>query len=137
MDRELINEKLESLRRCLGRIDAKCPASAELLAADLDAQDIVALNLQRAVQSCVDVAAHLIAESDLPAPAAMGDAIAALADLGAIPDDLAARLRRAVGWRNLAVHNYAAIDWAIVHHVCRTRLGDFRDFARAVAAFVA
>lgn len=135
MDRELIAEKLESLRRCVERIDAKCPATAELLAADPDAQDIVALNLQRAVQLCVDVAAHLIAASSLPAPATMGESIDGLATLGAIPIDLSARLRRAVGLRNIAVHNYAAIDWAVVHRACRTRLDDFREFARAISEF--
>lgn len=56
MDREVIEQKLESLRRCLQRIETKCPAAAETLAADFDLQDIVALNLSRAVQLCVDIA---------------------------------------------------------------------------------
>lgn len=137
MDRQLIAEKLESLRRCLERLDAKCPPSAELLAADLDAQDIVAINLQRAVQLCVDVAAHLIADSKLPAPATMGEAVGALAELGTVSPELAQRLRRAVGLRNIAVHNYAAIDWAIVHAVCQTRLGDFLEFAKEISALMA
>jgi uncharacterized protein YutE (UPF0331/DUF86 family) len=42
------------------------------------------------------------------------------------------RLRRAVGFRNIAVHNYEAIDWAIVHAIARNHLVDFTDFARAV-----
>jgi len=47
MDREIIEQKLESLRRCLQRIEAKCPAEAATLAADLDLQDISSLNLSR------------------------------------------------------------------------------------------
>lgn len=42
MDREIVEQKLESLRRCLRRIETKCPADAATLAADLDLQDIVA-----------------------------------------------------------------------------------------------
>lgn len=49
MDREVIEQKLESLRHCLRRIEAKCPAQAQTLATDPDLQDIVALNLSRAV----------------------------------------------------------------------------------------
>lgn len=71
MDRALIAEKIESLRRCVQRVEANCPATVEDLAADPDAQDIVALNLTRAVQLCVDIAAHILAEQELPAPASM------------------------------------------------------------------
>ncbi len=45
MDREIVEQKLESLRRCLERIKEKCPPSADILARDLDAQDILSLNL--------------------------------------------------------------------------------------------
>jgi hypothetical protein len=56
LDRQVVEQKLESLRRCLLRIEEKCPDSPEMLARDLDAQDIVSLNLTRAVQLCVDLA---------------------------------------------------------------------------------
>jgi uncharacterized protein YutE (UPF0331/DUF86 family) len=132
MDRNLIAEKLESLRRCLQRIHLKCPADAETLVSDLDAQDIVSLNLTRAVQISVDIAAHLIASREIPAPDTMGQAFDALAGAGLIPSDLARRLKKAVGFRNLAVHDYGAIDWHIVHGICRNNLDDFRDFAVVV-----
>jgi uncharacterized protein YutE (UPF0331/DUF86 family) len=43
------------------------------------------------------------------------------------------RMRRAVGFRNLAVHEYSRMDWDIVHALVTGRLGDFSDFAREVA----
>ena len=48
MDKEVVSAKIESLRRCVQRIKEKTPASAELLELDLDLQDIVCLNLERA-----------------------------------------------------------------------------------------
>ncbi|MFZ2390132.1 MAG: hypothetical protein WAW69_20245 [Polaromonas sp.] len=48
MNREVVEQKLESLRRCLQRIETKCPADAETLVVDVDLQDIVSLNLSRA-----------------------------------------------------------------------------------------
>lgn len=68
MDREIVEQKLESLRRCLQRITTKCPADAATLAADFDLQDIVSLNLSRAVQLSVDIGAHLIASMNVPPP---------------------------------------------------------------------
>ncbi|MBL8252274.1 MAG: DUF86 domain-containing protein [Candidatus Competibacter sp.] len=134
MDRVLIEQKLESLRRCVARVAAKCPAGIETLASDADLQDIVVLNLTRAVQLCVDLGAHLIAETELPAPETMGQTFDLLSQAGVLEHDLAERMKRAVGFRNLAVHQYQAIDWAIVHAICVRHLQDFRAFAQAVAA---
>ena len=55
MDREVIEHKLESLRRCLQRVAEKCPSNPDKLGQDPDLQDIVTLNLSRAVQLCVDL----------------------------------------------------------------------------------
>lgn len=132
MDRQLIGEKLESLRRCLARIQQRCPTDAETLANDLDAQDIVSLNLTRAVQVSVDIAAHLLASTNQSAPETMAAAFERLASAGWIPDGLAARLKKSVGFRNLAVHNYGAIDWNIVFNICQRHLDDFLEFAALI-----
>jgi uncharacterized protein YutE (UPF0331/DUF86 family) len=43
-------------------------------------------------------------------------------------------MRKAVGFRDIAVHNYEEINWGIVHQVCRHHLSDFREFAQALSA---
>lgn len=63
----------------------------------------------------------------------MGQTFDRLADAGYIEAALAGRLKKAVGFRNIAVHNYEAIDWAIVHAICSRHLDDFTAFARSVA----
>lgn len=133
MDREVIEQKLESLRHCLQRIELKCPADAQTLAADPDLQDIVVLNLSRAVQVCVDIGAHIVSGMQVPPPDTMGQTFDLLAQAGVLPATLADRMKKAVGFRNIAVHRYEAIDWHIVHGIARTHLGDFSEFARAVA----
>lgn len=134
MDRMIVDRKLDSLRRCILRVREKCPADVATLAGDADLQDIIVLNLSRAVQICVDLAVHLLSTADQPPPATMGEAFERLAESGRLPSDLALRLRKAVGFRNLAVHNYSTIDWAIVHAIATRHLGDFEAFARIVDA---
>jgi len=136
MDRTVIERKLESLRRCLARIRDKCPATAEQLARDPDAQDIIAINLTRAIQLSVDIGAHLIAGMEGPAPETMGQTFDILAGAGVIAAEIAARMKKAVGFRNIAVHNYETIDWAIVHAIATRNLPDFDRFAEAVARAV-
>lgn len=133
MDRAVIEQKLESLRRCLQRVVDKCPSDPETLGRNPDLQDIVALNLSRAVQLCVDIGAHLIAGMEVPPPDTMGQTFDALAQAGVIHENLAIQLKKAVGFRNVAVHNYKEIDWTIVHTIACHHLGDFTEFAKAIA----
>ena len=132
MDRLVLHEKLESLARCVRRVKQKRPPSLDLLVADPDIQDILVLNLGRAVQLCVDIGSHLISATEAPAPQTMGEVFSTLAALGVISDELAARLRAAVGFRNIAVHNYDRVDWAVVFAISTRHLDDFREFAAAV-----
>jgi uncharacterized protein YutE (UPF0331/DUF86 family) len=134
VDRQVVEQKLESLRRCLRRVAEKCPPDADTLAQNADLQDIVALNLTRAVQLCVDIGAHLVAGLELPPPDTMGQTFDVLAGAGIIDEHLAVRLKKAVGFRNIAVHRYQEIDWRIVHALASQRLGDFAEFAKAVSA---
>lgn len=130
MAQAIIDQKLESLRRCVVRVETRCPATVEQLKTDIDAQDILSLNLSRAIQLCVDIAAHwLVEEAGAPAPQTMGQAFTGLADAGKLGPALADRLRKAVGFRNIIVHNYEVVDWNIVFTLCRERLIDFREFA--------
>ena len=62
----------------------------------------------------------------------MGQTFDLLADISVIDPSLASRLKRAVGFRNIAVHNYEAINWAIVHKIATSHLDDFRLFAHAI-----
>lgn len=132
MDRDLVETKLESLRRCVDRIADKTPSSVEQLLQDSDAQDIIALNLQRAVQLSVDIASHLIAETDVVPPSTMAENFTILQKLHITTPALADRLTKAVGFRNIAVHSYQSINWSVVYQICTHHLDDFRQFAKAV-----
>jgi uncharacterized protein YutE (UPF0331/DUF86 family) len=133
MDREVIEQRLESLRHCSQRIETKCPADAQTLATDADLQDIVALNLSRAVQVRVDIGAHLISGMEVPPPDTMGQTFDLLARAGVLTDALTSSLKKAVGFRNIAVHSYETINWHIVHSIAKNHLVDFSEFARVVA----
>ncbi|TSA49846.1 MAG: DUF86 domain-containing protein [Nitrosomonadales bacterium] len=133
MDREVVEQKLESLRRCLRRIETKRPPDAATLIADIDLQDIISLNLSRAVQISVDIGAHLIAGMEVPPPDTMGQTFDLLAQEGVLNNELANSLKKAVGFRNIAVHNYENINWGIVHSLVKYHLADFSEFAKVVA----
>ena len=133
MDRNVVTEKLESLRRCLRRIEDKCPQNVDVLNNDIDLQDIIVLNLTRAIQTCVDIGSHIIAVSEEKPPATMGETFDILTTMGIIDTDTAIKMKKAVGFRNLAVHGYGKIDFAIVYAIITKQIDDFKRFARLIA----
>jgi len=131
----VINQKLESLRRCLWRIESKQPFTVKQLTNDFDLQDIIVLNLTRAVQLCVDLASHVLSTSNNTVPATMGESFVELANAGILEEDNALRMRKAVGFRNIAVHDYQKINWLIVYMICTEHLQDFYAFAQAIVNY--
>lgn len=132
MDRQIILRKIASLKRCVNRIENKIPETSEKLQTDYDSQDIVSLNLQRAVQVCVDIAAHLNAQLAIRAPESMVESFENLNRLGIISDKICEQMKKSVGFRNIAVHEYSTINWDIVFAVSTTNLNDFRQFSKEI-----
>ena len=130
-DSAVIDARLRELSRRLRRIEARRPPSVKALAADEDLQDILARNLEVAIQTCIDVAFHVCgAHGGVPTTA--GEAFEELAKRGLLERSLAERLQRAVGFRNVLVHEYTEVDWKIVMQVIRTGTRDLAAFGKAV-----
>lgn len=102
---------------------------------DLDAQDILVLNLSRPVQLCVDIGSHIIGETEQPSPQAMGGVFTALENLSIISPANCKQIKGAVGFRNIAVHNYESINWEIVYAICEKAIVDFHRFALEITEF--
>ena len=135
MDQVILAQKLESLRRCIRRVEEKTPADVDQLIQDQDIQDILVLNLTRSVQLCVDIGSHVISETEESAPTTMGDVFSTLEKLKVITPTVCGSMKKAVGFRNVAVHNYDVINWEIVFAICQTFLVDFRQFAREISEY--
>tara|TARA_R110000796_G_C14503706_1_gene429153 strand:- start:262 stop:684 length:423 start_codon:yes stop_codon:yes gene_type:complete len=137
MDTLIVERKLDSLHRCLARVRLKCPPDITTLANDADLQDVIVLNLSRAVQLCVDLGAHLVSGLNQPPPNTMGEVFDRMAVAQLIDEKLADRMKKSVGFRNMAVHNYDALDWAIVHAIATRHMSDFNEFASAISRNIA
>jgi len=129
VDRDLVLAKLETLERCLVRIESvRCNPDLDAL----DRQDITVLNLQRAVQAMLDLAAHVVAREGLGMPDQLAASFELLKRAAIIDADLADRMRRMTGFRNIAVHEYRKLDGSVVDAIVRERLGDLRIFAKTI-----
>ena len=90
----------------------------------------------RAIEACIDVAQHICSAEGWGPPADNGDAMRLLGSHDVLTADVAEALRKAVGFRNVLVHEYVRVSDDIVI----ARLGDLSDlegFVEQVAAFIA
>lgn len=135
VDRDVVLAKLDTIDRCITRIEhTHGERSRVLLPVEID--DITALNLQRAVQAAIDLATHVVAAEGYGNPDSMADAFTLLERQGVVDPGLAGRLRRMVGFRNIAIHEYQSVNPDIVEGIVEHHLGDLRTLGtRIVDAF--
>ncbi len=135
MDPVIVREKRESLRRCVARVEERTPPDVASLTGVADIQDIVVLNLTRAIQLWVDIGSHIIGDAEVAAPRTMGGTFEAIRQLGTFGPETCEAMTRAMGFRNIAICNYTAIDWEIVRAICAGSLSDFRRFAGKIGRY--
>ncbi len=126
-DKDVVIAKTASIQKCLRRIKEITglnPASLE----EINVQDIFVLNLQRAVQSTIDLAAHVIASEGLGVPDTIKDNFLRLEQAGIISNDLSKKLQAMVGFRNIAIHDYQAINVEILKTILSKHLKDLEEF---------
>lgn len=136
VDRDLIAAKLAELADRVMRVRTRCPSTAEQLRDDRDALDVVSFNLKLAVQSCADIASHIISDEGWPPATNLAAGFNRLRDERVISSSTAVALGRAVGLRNVVAHGYARINPAMMHAAALSGVGDLDGFAREVAAWV-
>lgn len=127
---DVITNKAAIIERCLARIREEYAGDEANLFDDFTRQDSIILNLQRACQAAIDLAMHAVRAQRLGVPQASREAFTLLAEAGHLPGDLSTRLERMVGFRNIAIHNYRALDLEIVQSIITQHLPDFERFAQ-------
>lgn len=132
MKQHLIVKKLASLQRCQCRVQTRCPTTQEGLRFDPDAQDIVSLNLMRAFQLAVDIGRLILGKTKAVAPNTPNATFEQLQGFGIINNDLANRLTAADAFKEMVLHNSAAISWETVFCSLPNCVHNFQKFAQAV-----
>jgi uncharacterized protein YutE (UPF0331/DUF86 family) len=134
MMNDVIYNKVEIIRRCLNRVAAEYENNPDNLL-NYTKQDSVILNIQRACEAAIDLAMHLVAEGNLGLPQNSRDAFELLCSKGVIDQQLAKRLQAMVGFRNIAVHDYQAVNLVILQAIIDKHLDDLELFVDAVLSF--
>lgn len=129
---DVILNKASTIERCIARVRAEFAGDDRNLFADLTRQDSIILNLQRACEASIDLAMHLVATRRLGVPQDSREAFRLLHTAKILDGDLAVRMQRMVGFRNVAVHDRTTLNLDVVKDIVITRLDDFLTFSAAI-----
>ena len=128
---DVILNKTTTIERCVNRIHEVFAGNPDNLK-DFTKQDSIILNIQRACETSIDLAMHIVSERKLGVPKASREGFKMLQDAGLIDATLAKTLMNMVGFRNIAVHDYQALDLDILEAILDKHIDDFKDFTKIV-----
>jgi len=130
---DIILSKAESIERCVRQIRIYYALPSDTpFQTDYLRQDAIAANLLRACEQAIDLANHVIKIKQLGLPKASRESFRILADYAILTPDLALRMERMVGFRNILVHQYQKLDISIMIDVIEHRLDDLLAFTAAI-----
>jgi uncharacterized protein YutE (UPF0331/DUF86 family) len=132
IDRDLILAKINNIQNCLNSIKTYTRNFDINSLDEIMVQDLVVLNLERAIQACIDIALHILSREALGVPLSMGDAFFSLYKNSFISEELSKNLIKMVGFRNIAVHEYQRLDLDILKSVVKNNLKDFEEFYKII-----
>jgi len=130
-DRDVVLAKVAAIKKGLRRIKEVTGLFPERLD-DLDVQDIFVLNLQRAIQSAIDLAAHIVASEGLGISDTIRGHFVLLENAKVITKALSQKMQSMVGFRNIAIHDYENLDIEILKAILSKHLKDLEQFYTAI-----
>ena len=128
---DVILNKTTTIERCVNRIHEVFAGNPDNLK-DFTKQDSIILNIQRACEASIDLAMHIVSERKLGVPKASRESFKMLQEASLIDATLAKTLMNMVGFRNIAVHDYQALDLDILEAILDKHIDDFKDFTKII-----
>ncbi len=132
VDKDLILAKASSVKRHLRRIEEKRNIDLNIFLKDIDRQESILFNLQMAIQNCIDIAAHIISDEGLGVPGSTNEMFYLLEENGYLDHDITEKMVKAVGFRNLIVHEYVKIELDQVFEIAVKDIKDLNEYLKSI-----
>jgi uncharacterized protein YutE (UPF0331/DUF86 family) len=127
---DVLLNKAATIERCVKRARDEYQQDPVSFASNFTRQDAAILNIQRACEAALDMGQHLIRKYKLGIPQSSRDVFTLLASANFLPAELAEKMKKMVGFRNIAVHEYQRLQLAITEYVITQRLDDFSEYSQ-------
>lgn len=133
---EIIRKRLNKLDEYLSILDELAQAQSDTFKNRPQLYGSAERFLHLAIETTLDMGAHVIADENLGVVNHYRDIPTILADTDYIETELAERWIKMIGFRNILVHDYLDIDRDLVYNVLQHNLADFETLKGLFARFL-
>lgn len=132
VDKALVLRKLSELEEYLNQIREYSNISVSDYSKGWKTQRIVERTLQMVIETCVDIAGHIISDQGYRIPKSYADAFRVLHEENILDTKLFDTMEKIAKFRNIVVHHYDKVDPEIVVTILRKHLDDFLSYKDAI-----
>ena len=132
VDKTLLLRKLAELEEYVEQIKEYTNVSAEQYSKEWRTQRIVERTLQMMIESCADIAGHIISDRGYRVPTSYADTFRVLYEKDILTRDLFETMEKISKFRNIIVHHYDRVAPEIVINILKRDLNDFLIFKNAI-----
>jgi uncharacterized protein YutE (UPF0331/DUF86 family) len=136
VDKTLILRKLAELEEYLGQVNEYASITVDRYSNDWKAQRIVERTLQMMIETCADVAGHIISDKGYRVPATYADTFRVLYENDMLNKGLFETMEKIAKFRNIIVHHYDKVDAEIVVGILKKDLNDFTAYKDAIISIL-
>ena len=132
VDKTLILRKLAELEEYLGQVKEYASITVDRYSKDWKSQRVVERTLQMMIETCADVAGHIISDKGYRVPATYADTFRVLYENGILNKDLFETMETMAKFRNIIVHRDDKVGTEIVVGILKKDLNDFSAYKDAI-----
>ncbi|MEW6213757.1 MAG: DUF86 domain-containing protein [Nitrospirota bacterium] len=136
VDKAVVIRKISELEVYQKQIKEFSDITLQGYKADWKIQRIVERTLQMMIETCADIANHIVSDRGMRTPTSYSDTFKVLLENNVIDSELFTTMEKMAKFRNVVVHQYEAVDAEIVVVILKKHLGDFEKFREAVLVYL-
>ena len=129
---EVIENRLKKLQDYLEKLVELKSINKNEFISDFRNSNSAKYLLQVSIESCLDIANHIIASEKFRSPDDYADSFRILNEQKIVPDSLIDRLIEMAKFRNRIVHIYWEVDEDLVYDIIQNYLNDFELFIQSI-----
>ena len=136
VDKTVVLRKLSELETYQKQIQEFSGITLEVYKADWKTQRIVERTLQMMIETCADIANHIVSDRGMRPPTSYADTFKVLLENAVINAKLFAVMEKTAKFRNVVVHQYEGVDAEIVIAILKKHLKDFEQYKDAILSYL-
>jgi uncharacterized protein YutE (UPF0331/DUF86 family) len=99
-------------------------------------QRIVERTLQIMIETCLDIANHIVSDRGYRIPVSYADIFKVLGENNLLDKKIVDRMEKMAKFRNILVHQYEGVDPEIIIGILEKGLNDFEKFKKSILVFL-